>query len=67
MINKSSGTWRGGIARPIIITRPDGTEVEYPSQSAAAKIEPIFQTYISAMCRKHVAMYAGYKARFKED
>ena len=36
-------------AKAIIVTRPDGTEVEYPSQSAAAKVEPLHQNHFSLL------------------
>jgi hypothetical protein len=54
-------------ARPVIITRPDGTEVEYQSQSAAARAEPLIQqSLISEMCRGKRASLHGYKARWAQ-
>lgn len=52
-------------AKAVVIVRPDGTEAEYPSQSAASKHEPLEQTDISVMCNKG-RQVAGYRARFKE-
>lgn len=57
--------FRSGHKTPVIITRPDGSEHEYESQSRASQVEPIFQTYISAMCRGRIQQYGGFRARFK--
>lgn len=53
-------------AKSIVITRPDGTEVEYPSQSAAARGEPrITQSALSQLCRQpHGKKTNGYQARW---
>lgn len=59
-----SSTW---LTRAVILTRPDGTEVEYPSQSAAARAEGFRQSPISEMCRGAKKGYRGYKARWKVD
>lgn len=52
-------------SRPIIITRPDGSEVEYPSQAAAARDLKLHQSPISEMCRGYKKTHHGYKARWK--
>lgn len=52
--------------RAVIITRPDGTEIEYTSQSAAARAEGLMQSPISEMCRGVRKAIKGYKARWKE-
>jgi hypothetical protein len=51
-----------GLGKPVIITRPDGLDVEYPSIQAAAVGEKIAATQISWMCQN----CKGYKARFKK-
>lgn len=53
--------------KPIVVTRPDGTEVDYPSQSAAARGENLKQSPISEMCRGVRANLKGYKARWKDS
>lgn len=53
--------------KAVMITRPDGTEMQYPSQSDAARNEHIHQTYISELCRKVKQEYRGYKARFHDE
>ena len=54
-----------GLGVPVIVTRPDGTEVEYESQSEAARTENLHQSPISEMCRGVKKTYRGYTARFK--
>lgn len=54
-----------GMKRAVIITKPDGTEVEYESQSEATRRERLLQTKISAMCRGMLSIHRGHKARFK--
>ncbi len=58
--------WR---RRPVILTRPDGSEVEYPSQNVASAGEKfkIMQTSISLLCRGVKQEIGGYKARFKDS
>lgn len=51
--------------KPVTITRPDGTEVDYPSQSIAGRAEKLPQSYISRLCRGVMLTYKGFKARFK--
>ena len=52
--------------RPVIITRPDGTEVEYANQTVAARGESqLGQAIISQLCRGVKKINRGYKARFK--
>lgn len=54
--------------KAVIITRPDGTEVEYASQSMAARGEKgLAQSPISELCRGVKSDYLGFKARFKTD
>lgn len=55
-----------GKRKPIIIRRPDDTEVEYCSQSEAARHEPLNQSDISEMCRLGISRN-GYKATWKPD
>lgn len=50
--------------KAVVITKPDGSEQEYISQSFAAREINIRQTYISQMCRGVIAEYHGFKARF---
>lgn len=51
--------------KPCIVTRDDGTEVEYESQRHATDAEGIPQAYISRLCRGLDKTYKGMKARFK--
>lgn len=51
--------------KPVIVTRPDGTEVEYPSGSAAAHGENLQPMDISLMANQRKAQTRGFKARFK--
>lgn len=53
-------------SKAVIITRPDGTEIEYKSQSEASRREPIgSQSKISQMCLGRIPQSNGFKARFK--
>ena len=52
-------------SKPVIVTHPDGTEVEYVSQSEAGRREPITHTDVSDLCRRRRKHVKGYKARFK--
>ncbi len=49
----------------MIMTMPDGKEVEYDSQSAAAKAIGLDQSKISEMCRGYRDEIRGHRARFK--
>jgi hypothetical protein len=51
----------------VMITRPDGTEIEYASQSAAARGEGMTQSPVSEMCRGVKKHHRGYKARWIES
>ena len=55
-----------GQKKPIIVTRPDGSEHEYQSQSAAALVEGISQSDLSEMCRIG-RKRNGFTAKFKPD
>jgi hypothetical protein len=50
----------------VVVTRPDGSEHEYPSQTKAGEIEQITQSQISLLCRGYCDEIKGYKARFKD-
>lgn len=52
-------------AKSVIMTSPDGSEVEYPSQSAAAHALGLQQSPISEMCRGVKKHHKGFKARWK--
>lgn len=54
------------LKKAVIITRADGTEIEYASQSEAARGEKlVYQSIISKMCRGKQKDHMGIKARFK--
>lgn len=56
-----------GHCKPIIETKPDGTEIEWIGSSECARQNPTYhQTAISACCRGKLNTHKGSKFRFKE-
>ena len=54
-------------AKAVIVTRPDGVQVKYDSQSAAARGEKKDQATISKLCLGKKISCAGFKASFVRD
>lgn len=57
---------KNGREKRVIITRPDGEELTFDSQSEAARKFPevLAQSYISQMCRGIKESHNGFKARW---
>lgn len=53
-----------GKRKPVIVTRVDGTEVEYKSGADASRAEKLEPSYISAMAN-YGKIINGIKVRFK--
>lgn len=60
------GTKRSGKGKPVVVTRADGTHIEYPSQSAAARGEKKDQATISKLCLGIKKSVCGMRAQFKD-
>jgi hypothetical protein len=55
----------GDVSKAVIVCRPDGTEMEYRSGSAAAKAEGLTQPMVSQLCRNAIS-HRGFTVRFKD-
>lgn len=56
-----------GHCKPVIETKPDGTEIEWESATECARRNPTYwKTSISACCRGKMNTHKGSKFRFKE-
>ena len=58
--------WAKLMYKPVIVTRPDGTEIEYESQRHATQGEGIPQSYVSKLCNCKWPHWKQYKARFRD-
>lgn len=52
-------------AKPVIVTKPDGTEQEFPSGSAAARELGLGHMEVSLMANGKKESLKGFKVRFK--
>jgi hypothetical protein len=57
--------WAHFMYKPVIVTRPDGTETEYMSMRHATDGEGIPQGYVSKLCNGRTPQWRGFRVRYK--